>query len=163
MHLRSSRVRVQIARLSLARLPHNTTPQELSSARVQGNCQGKNFPIPKASQPNSNPQGLTAKRGARGWTNRGHDQTDHPTVAKSPPQLTNIHRGTTEALCNISLTSWLTVSSCQLSSLTAKSKDHLVNFSYPLLQYTDSYLSYLEVIFSFFSILKTDLCCTQVI
>jgi len=40
------------------RLAHITTPQELSSARAQGNCQGINFLIPKAS--------LTKKRRKQG-------------------------------------------------------------------------------------------------
>ena len=50
MLLRSRRVRFQIASVLFVRLPHVTTPQELGSARTQGNCQGKKFPIPKASQ-----------------------------------------------------------------------------------------------------------------
>jgi len=66
MHLRSRRVRVQIVIVPLVCLAHIMTPQELSSARAQGNCQGKNFLIPKASQ--------TKRVGTRGWTEWGHDQ-----------------------------------------------------------------------------------------
>jgi hypothetical protein len=50
MDLFSRRVRVQIASVPLLRLAHITTSQELRSARAQGNCQGINFLIPKASQ-----------------------------------------------------------------------------------------------------------------
>jgi hypothetical protein len=73
------------------RLPHITTPQELSSARMQGNCQVKNFPIAKALQ--------TKKREEAGGEQiEVTTNSNPPTVAKSPTQLTNISMGTTSEL-----------------------------------------------------------------
>jgi len=59
-------------------------PQELNSARTQGNCQGKNFLIPKVSQ----------KKKA-GGERTGVTTTTDPPFAKSPTQLTNILMGIT--------------------------------------------------------------------
>jgi hypothetical protein len=88
MHLRSRRVLVLIASVLLVRLPHITTPQELSSSRTQGNCQGKNLPIPKALQ-------TKKRKEAAGEQIEVTTNSDPPTVAKSPIQLTNISMGTT--------------------------------------------------------------------
>jgi hypothetical protein len=90
MHLRSHGVRVQIASVLLVRVPHITTPQELCSLITQGNCQGKSFPIPKASQ--------TKRKEARGEQIEVMTNSDPPTVARSATQLTNISMGTTSEL-----------------------------------------------------------------
>jgi hypothetical protein len=54
---------------------------------VQGNCQDKNFLIPKASQ--------TKKEKEPGGERTGVTTTDTPKVAKSPTQLTDISMGIT--------------------------------------------------------------------
>jgi len=66
MHLRSSRVCVQIASVPLVRLAPVTASQKRHLSTAKGNCQGKNFIIPKVSQ--------TKRKGTRGRTDRGHDQ-----------------------------------------------------------------------------------------
>jgi hypothetical protein len=64
---------------------HITTLQELNSARAQGNCQGKNFLIPKASR--------TKEEATRGGLIGVTATNDTPRVAKSPTQITNISMG----------------------------------------------------------------------
>ena len=88
MHVCSPQVRVQIASALLVRLSHITAPQELSSTRTQGNCQGKSFPVPKASQ-------TKKRKEAGGEQIEVTTNSDPPTGTKSPTQLTNISMGTT--------------------------------------------------------------------
>jgi len=83
MHLRSRRVPVQTVIVPLVCLAHITTPQEHRSTRAQGNCQGKNFLIPKASQ--------TKEKEPVGERMEVTINTDPPTVAKSPTNYKIFH------------------------------------------------------------------------